>query len=133
MVSSFFHFLFFPLFSFFSFFAHSDTQKEISTTIAPQKIIEKKQKKIPIHILQENFTVILADIIIQIEEKINHYITKNKNETGKNDILTEILRIFHWAVEQIQIIKNDPTAYGRKELEKESKTAEEYLLFLKKI
>lgn len=122
---------FFYLFLFFKVtsFVASDKATEIVQNIKIEQNSVKKsnKRKVSIHKLQENFTNSMIELVLIIEEKLSKI---SKEPKGDNSV---ILKIFNWVTSHIKVIQNDPSLYGREELEKYSKEAEEYSIYLRKI
>ncbi len=104
----------------------------IEKTIATKKSNNSHctKKKIPMSALQEIFFEKMTDLILMIENKLFYLFKENKKNEKNFDF---IIDIFHWAAQEIKIIKNDPTVYSRKELEEKINTTQEYFFKIKAI
>lgn len=116
-------YLFFLLVIFLSFFFNYNADKN------DKNVSIKKVRKVDISILREDLINQLVKILKLIEITLNKLLKDlaKKNFVDKSE---EVMNIFHWVNECIAKFNDDPTIYGRSEIELYLNQAQKYTLFL---
>jgi hypothetical protein len=92
----------------------------------------KNEKKVDISILREDLIHELIALLKQIQIKLEKLL-KNSKKYLFEEQSQEIMKIFNWVNERIADFDEDPTLYGRDEIEIYLNQAQKYKLFLNNI
>jgi hypothetical protein len=127
---------FYSVFLFFSFFNINGDQvvkknKIVENTVSNTDI-KKKVRKVDISILRENLVNQLIEILQLVEKTLKKLLQKIDNPYFIEQS-NEVMNIFGWINKCIQKFNEDPSIYGRSEIESYLNQAQKYKLFLNNI
>lgn len=127
---------FYSVFLFFSFFNINGDQVVKKNKIVENKVsntdIKKKVRKVDISILRENLVNQLIEILQLVEKTLKKLLQKIDNPYFIEQS-NEVMNIFGWINKCIQKFNEDPSIYGRSEIESYLNQAQKYKLFLNNI
>lgn len=128
--------IFYNVCLFFNFFhVYGETaidENKIVENIVNNTNIKKKTRKVDISILRENLLNQLIEILQLVEKTLKKLLQKIDKPSFIQQS-KDVMDIFSWINQCIQEFNEDPSAYGRADIESYLNQAQKYKLFLNNI